>query len=391
MAADLKIALVRARYSPYGGAERFAARALGALSRRAEVSVIARSWTAPGADAAPVDLVRCDPFYIGSTWRDWSFARAVQRLVAKGRFDLVQCHERIPGLDIYRAGDGVHASWLERRRAQGRWWDKLAIALNPHHYFLIWIERRMFENPRLGAVICNSRMVIEEISERFAIDSRKLRLIGNGVDLQHFDRQAAREAGEDVRARLGIDAQACVWLFVGSGFARKGLEVALRACADCPPQVHLIVVGSDKHAQRYVRLADRLGLAARCHFVGAQSDPLPYYGAADGFILPSIYDPFPNAVLEALACGLPALTTSACGAKEVIEHGVNGWIVEAGDPVATGTFMQQLYREASDALRTEGRRHAARASVAGHGIERVATELLLLYEELVSERAAGRR
>ena len=108
----LKLAIVRQRYNPFGGAERFIARALPALERAgAEVTLIARR--AEGWGARRVLCV--DPFYIGKVWRDWSFARAARAAWRRTGFDLVQSHERIPGCDVYRAGDGVHRRWLELR------------------------------------------------------------------------------------------------------------------------------------------------------------------------------------------------------------------------------------------------------------------------------------
>ena len=109
----MHVALVRQRYSAHGGAERFIERALGALSEQGvAVTVLAREWTGD-----PGRVIRCDPFHIGRLWRDWSFARAVCREIARRPFDFVQSHERIACCDIYRAGDGVHAQWLHNRRA----------------------------------------------------------------------------------------------------------------------------------------------------------------------------------------------------------------------------------------------------------------------------------
>src|SRR6185295_12840342 len=113
-ARAVRIAIVRQRYNPYGGAERFVARALPALERGgAEVTLISRS--AEGWGARRVE--RVDPFYLGSLWRDWAFARAARAAWRRLGFDVVQSHERIPGCDLYRAGDGVHRRWLELRGA----------------------------------------------------------------------------------------------------------------------------------------------------------------------------------------------------------------------------------------------------------------------------------
>ena len=111
----MKIAIVRQRYNPFGGAERFVERALGALADEgAEVTLITRSWE--GAPREGFKQITCDPPYSrlfgGRAARDRSFSAAAQLAMAKGGFDITQSHERIPGCMIFRAGDGVHAAWL---------------------------------------------------------------------------------------------------------------------------------------------------------------------------------------------------------------------------------------------------------------------------------------
>jgi len=384
----LKIALVRARYSPFGGAERFAARAMGALAadrdQATEIAVLARSWRDVETDCAegcaPVRLIRCDPFYLGSVWRDASFASAVHRRLRDERFDLVQSHERIVGLPIYRAGDGVHASWLERRARAADASTRLGIALNPHHRYLLRTERAMFEHPALRAVICNSEMVRREIVERFDIAADKLVLIRNGVDLDRFHPDARGVHGNAMRRHLAIADDAMVFTMVGSGFERKGVGLALRALTECPGAV-LLVVGGDKESARYAAEARRLAVGGRVRFTGPVVDPLPYYAAADFFVAPTLYDPFPNAVLEALACGLPVITTDACGAAELIEGDVDGWVVPSGDVEALAVAMGVAV--ACDRPRREAMRGAARRAAEPWSTTALATALIGLYRSLL--------
>src|SRR5262245_32632618 len=108
----MRIAIVRQRYNPFGGAERFVERALAALGGPGtQVTVVAREWAGDARGA----VLTVDPFHIGRLWRDWGFARAVCARLASERFDLVQSHERLACCDVYRAGDGVHRQWLENR------------------------------------------------------------------------------------------------------------------------------------------------------------------------------------------------------------------------------------------------------------------------------------
>ena len=114
----MRVAIVRQRYNPFGGAERFIERALPALERSGvDIALIARSWQGGATGWQGRKLVLVDPFYVGNVWRDRSFARAATQAWSGGGYDLVQSHERIPGCDLYRAGDGVHAEWLAIRGA----------------------------------------------------------------------------------------------------------------------------------------------------------------------------------------------------------------------------------------------------------------------------------
>jgi UDP-glucose:(heptosyl)LPS alpha-1,3-glucosyltransferase len=369
----VKLALVRQKYTPFGGAERFVERALGALREQGtDVTIIARSWQGePGPG-----FLQCNPFYIGRSWRDAGFARAVQRIIASGRFDLVQSHERIPGCHIYRAGDGVHATWLELRgRARGipPW---LTSAFSPWHRYTMAAEAAMFRHPDLRAVICNSRMVKDDIAARFGTAADKLHVIYNGVDLEQFHPRLRGEHRDAVRTALGIAAATPVILFVGSGFERKGIPALLTALAAMRRRdALLLVVGRDRKEAAMRALADRLGIAARVRFLGGQKDVRPFYGAADCFALPTLYDPMPNAALEALACGLPTVTSTTCGAAELVRPDINGRVVEALDRGALADALDALLDRSIDLA-------AVSATVAHLGLDVMANRLTELYRRL---------
>jgi UDP-glucose:(heptosyl)LPS alpha-1,3-glucosyltransferase len=356
----VKVAIVRQRYNPYGGAERFVARALPALERAGvEMTLISRKQQGWGARRA----LRVDPFHVGSLWRDWSFARAARNAWRREHFDVVQSHERIPGCDVYRAGDGVHRRWLELRRAAAGPAERLRIALNPYHAYVCRAEKRMLEHPRLRAVICNSRMVRDEIQRAFRIEPDKLHVIYNGVDLEHFHPKHRERLRGAARAEIGCSPRDMVFLFVGSGFSRKGLDAAIAAVSQTP--FWLVVVGKDEY---------RAPAPERVRFLGGKEDVRPYYAAADGFILPSRYDPFPNTVLEALAMGLPAIVSSRCGAAEVIEPGVNGWICQPDDAPGIARLMHEVVSKSMG--------QAARATAERFGIDAMARQLVDLYSSL---------
>ena len=361
----MKLAIVRQKYTPFGGAERFIERALAALrAKDVDVSIVAREWQ------GDLKGVRVNPFFLGRTWRDAGFARGVQRLLAQKRFDLVQSHERIPGCDIYRAGDGVHATWLELR-------NKPLDALSSWHRYTLAAEADMFRHPRLRAVICNSRMVRDDIARRFGVPDDKLQVIYSGVDLDAFHPRLRETQGRTLREKTGVGPATPVILFVGSGYQRKGLPTLLHALSRMARRdARLWVVGRDKDEMLMRKLAQTLGVDDRVLFLGAQADVKPFYGAADVFALPTRYDPFPNAALEALACGLPMVTTTTCGAAELVTA-ANGLVIAAGDAAALAASLDALCG------RAPVMRDAARASVAHLDLTTMAAQLMALYSRLV--------
>jgi len=383
----VKIAIIRQRYNPFGGAERFVERALGALAAEgAEVSLITRSWA--GAVQSGFHQVSCDPSYSrlfgGRVARDRSFAQAARFAMQQGGYDITQSHERIPGCMIFRAGDGVHAAWLAHRSRALGWLGRLPQRLSGYHRYVLRAEREMFGHPALQAVICNSTMVADEIARFYGVDRCKLHIIYNGVDTAVFHPGLAAEFRDSVRREAGILADAPLLLYVGSGFERKGVPRLLQAFAQMQrPDAHLVIVGADRRLKAMRALAGRLGLASRTHFTGPLMDVRPWYGAADGFVLPTLYDPCPNAALEALACGLPIVTSTTCGASDWVRSGENGWVVDA---LAVPDLAGRLDDLAGLAGNFEARQ-AARAAAEPLTLPAMTGRLLALYHQLGGERA----
>ena len=288
---------------------------------------------------------------------------------------------------MYRAGDGVHAAYLEQRRRVLPVWRAAALSLDPHHRWVLREERAMFTHPALRAVICNASAVLEDIHRRFGVPRERLHLLRNGLDLERFAPPSA-EQREQSRRRFGLAAQAAVFAFVGSGFERKGLAAALAALSAMPgPQgAHavLLVAGADRRLQRYRRQAAALGLGDRVQFLGGLDDVRPVLWAADGFLAPALYDPFPNAALEGLACGLPVIASPTCGVGELIEPGVNGFVHDALDVAAIASAMAQLAAQPADGAM----RRAARASAMPWTLEATAQSLLTLYRQVLAESPA---
>ncbi len=378
----MKIAIVRQRYNPFGGAERFVERALAALAGEgAEVTLITRNWD--GAPREGFRQITCDPPYSrlfgGRAARDRSFAIAAQQIMASGGFDVTQSHERIPGCKIFRAGDGVHAAWLEHRGRILGPWQRATQTWSPYHRYVLQAEKAMLSDPALRTVICNSQMVADEFQRFYGVDRSKLQVIYNGVDTEVFHPGLADEFRRSVRAANGVPDDAPLLLFVGSGFERKGVPQLLRAAKRMRrTDARIVIIGADRKLKSMQKLSELLGLTRRVLFTGPLQDVRPWYGAADGFVLPTLYDPCPNAALEALACGLPVLTSTTCGAQEWVRAGENGWVVDAVDIDGLAQRLDDLAGLAGQA----GARVAARRVAETLTLPAMADRLLALYRAL---------
>ncbi|MCC6949595.1 MAG: glycosyltransferase family 4 protein [Bradyrhizobiaceae bacterium] len=371
-----RIIFVRQHFTRFGGAELILDRTISAMHRRGvPLALLGRSWRARD----DIEFIRCDPPRFPRFLRERKFADAACRRIAGERDALVQSHERIPCCDIFRAGDGVHAAYLERRMQGASAVARAALALHPFHRSVLALERELFASPRLKAVIVNSQMVADEVERHFGFPAARIHLIPNGIELARFHPDARSRLRNATRARLGTDRQRPAILFVGSGYKRKGLDAAIAALAAGRSDAELWVVGSDSRPAAYAAKAGRLGIpASRLRLIGPVDDPLPYYAAADALILPSIYDPFPSTVIEALACGLPVVTSTGCGARDTVAQ-LDPRLVRDTADVAGFSEAIGIALDLAARPDTIGRTHSI---AGGYDVEQMAERMLMLYSEL---------
>jgi UDP-glucose:(heptosyl)LPS alpha-1,3-glucosyltransferase len=148
-------------------------------------------------------------------------------------------------------------------------------------------------------------------------------------------------------------------------------------------EAHLVVVGADKELARLKRAVAAAKLSGRVHFTGGEEDVKPWYGMADCFVLPTLYDPFPNAALEAMACGLPLITSLQCGAAELVESGVQGYVCR--DPLDVVELARCLTLAAAPG-QAQRMGAAARSKVEPYGLADMAQQLTRLYAELLQTK-----
>ncbi|ODS24353.1 hypothetical protein AB835_04100 [Candidatus Endobugula sertula] len=315
------------------------------------VSLLCRKWESAqtisndSTQAASTKKVIINPGYQSRQAKQESFNQAVREYLQQHHFDLIQSHERLNGCHIFRAGDGVHKVWLQKKLSISNWLQRWWLLRSSYHKALIHEEKQMFENQSLKKVICNSHMTKQEITNHFSIDKEKVIVIYNGVDTQLY-KPVNQDTKATLRQSLNIPGNALVFMFSGSGFERKNLSTTIKAFSQLSGNCYLIVVGRDKKLASYKRLAKRNHCHDRVIFLGAQerSNMPSIYQMADVLVLPTLYDPFPNAILEALSSGLPCITSTTCGAIDIIPKHHCGSIVAAKDEGALIKAMNR-YQE----------------------------------------------
>ena len=329
----MRLGLVRMHYHPGGGAERtLELLARGLLERGHQVLVVTCSWQGQPPSGLEVALV--DPGRGGGGARALGFAAAARRRMQAWRPHTWLSLDKVPGSPLYRAGDGCHAAWLERRSRLAPAWKRLGLRLDPKHRRWLKLERRTLEAPELRLVLANSRLVARELERLYGLGPDKVRLVRNGVDEKALEAARPERVRREVRRELGLGHDQPVLLFLGSGFERKGLAFAIAALVHLPGVV-LLVAGKDR-TRAYRARAVRAGVGERVRFLGLRPDAPRLISACDALVLPTIYDPCANACLEALYLGRPVVTTRADGAAELVQPGVSGQVVD--DPSDTRTL-----------------------------------------------------
>ena len=329
MTSKLNIGFVRRGYSQSGGAEAYLKRLARGVVEAGHAAQLITTEAWP-QNEWPVGPIR--PLQSGSVTE---FACDLEKIRPQLHCDVLMSLERVWSCDVYRAGDGVHRAWLARRRKFELPLERFVRGLNNKHRDILQLEKALLANRGADRVIVNSQMVKTEIVDLYGYPANKINIVRNGVPLGQF--RFDPKLREESRDQLKVKPDEIALLFAGSGWERKGLRFAIAAMALCNNRkMRLLVAGRGN--QRYYK-------SKHVQFLGEVADPVRIYSAADIFILPTMYDPFSNACLEALACGLPVITTRSNGFSEIIEPGVHGSTVEFADNVVELRDAIQFWSE----------------------------------------------
>jgi UDP-glucose:(heptosyl)LPS alpha-1,3-glucosyltransferase len=368
----MKIALVVHDYNRSGGHSRYVAELAKRFAREHDVHVFANSVAEEGDTGVA--------FHHVPAWRlsaltcILTFPLSMRRLTLD-EFDIVHtqgwCGGRHDVITAHICNDAWHAARKARSYHLSMKETIFAALVNP-------FERRLYRTSQSSWVIAISERVRNDLLRHYG-RSERVAVIHHGVDVVRFNPRNRETARSSLRRNLGLDDEDLVALFVGD--LRKGLLPAMAALARADGWRLLVVSGTPVTPYRRAALQSKVD--DRVVFAPPTNQIESYYAAADAFVFPTPYDAFGMVAMEAMASGLPVVSSREAGAAELIAHECNGFLLD--DPSDSAEIGRWLIRLRDAGLRDEVGR-AARASVESLTWDAIAVETMGVYRQMLEER-----
>jgi UDP-glucose:(heptosyl)LPS alpha-1,3-glucosyltransferase len=360
----VRIALVYPGCFRQAGVERIVWESARHLGPRHDVAVYADYWEQDHG-IGDVSFQKVAPRRRPESLLPVSFFQRATRAVSRVPHDVVVSY----GVNCPAGGvawvNSLHRAWLERKRAVSAGRERAGAMLrfvHPRHRALLALEAHHFRARRYRKVITVSDHVAADLGRLYGVPPEDTVTINNGYSPEAFSPQRSAALREEVRAELGLPADAVALLMVAHELDRKGFGVLLEAVSRVDdPRLHIVLVGRATPT-RYAQRIEALGLASRLRYPGAAVDVGRYHAAADAFVLPTQYEAFCLAIVEALGSGLPVVTTDVPGAGDAIRPGVNGLLQR--DPLDPGELAGLLEQLLDERRREDWARGAAESALA---------------------------
>ncbi|MCD2441024.1 glycosyltransferase family 4 protein [Agromyces sp. SYSU K20354] len=285
-------------------------------------------------------------------WFSTVGTRRARRFLAERPDAVSITHNDVMAGDVYVNHGLLQAAM--RARGDYAW----RMVRNPVHLFTALRDRIRYRGSTHRAVVALTTTEAALLSSTYGRVRAPIHVIPNGVDIERFRPPDAAERVQ-ARARLGVDDDddRTIAVFIGHEFERKGLPLALEALRTAPDVLLLVIGGTPDMIRRAQAQARTRGVGERVHFAGTHGNPIPFLWASDVLVLPSAYEANALVVLEALACGLPVVSTHVGFAPDILVDGENGFLVDRSAE-AVGTRLDELSSQPLDEWRVRARQTA---------------------------------
>jgi UDP-glucose:(heptosyl)LPS alpha-1,3-glucosyltransferase len=329
------IAFAMERFSPYaGGAESYAVSLVAFLVENGwQAHLFGETWDGQPESAFFHKITV--PKYIPAWLRLVLFALRHKRAVKNRNFDVVLGFGNTLYMNVYQSHGGVH--WLSTKRKMyseknlvRRLIKRLLVIASLKQWVRAWIESAPFRCNLRPRIVAISDMIKEDMASFHRITGEDIQVVYNGVDASRYHAKLRHELRGPLREKLGIKEDEVVFLFISYDLKKKGVEPFVEAVSEIKkrncPAFKVIVVGGLPYRALGRRIA-ALGIGETIIFTGSVRSVEPYYANSDVFVLPTFYDACSLVVIEAMASGLPSITTTANGAAGIMTDGKDGYII----------------------------------------------------------------
>jgi UDP-glucose:(heptosyl)LPS alpha-1,3-glucosyltransferase len=331
--------------------------------------------------------------------RPWRFGRRCLEAMGHQAHDVTVGFDKTWGQDVLYPQGGLHAASVEHNRHKfagslARGLSRLVKGFDLAHWSFTLLERRQYLGPNPPLVVVNSHMVRRHFQHHYAVSADALRVVRSAIDPNRFPEHDRLRRRQQWREQWQIAPHETVGLFAAMNYRLKGLEPLLHSVRallgrpefkDRAPAFRLVVAGNPR-TRTYERLARRLNIDSHVRFVGHCPEMRNGYFAADFLVHPTFYDPCSLVVLEALACGLPVITTRYNGASELLHPLQEGYVVD--DP-HDHAHMAWCLAQLLDPGRRFAFAQAARRTAAGWTFEHHYRQLMAVFTEAAARKNAA--
>lgn len=330
-----KIAFAIEKFSRYaGGAESYAVSLATFLVENGwEVHLFGETWD--GEPEAAIFHKITIPKYLPAWLKMIWFALKHKRSVRNQDFDVIMGFGNTVYMNVYQSHGGVH--WLSTKRKVyseksriKRIIKRLIIVLSLKQWVRAWIESAPFRLDPRPRIVAISQMIKKDMESFFRVKSAEIKVVYNGIDTSRYNHNLHYELRGPLWRQLEISEDEVVFLFVSYDLKKKGIEPLIEAAFQLKKMgstnFKVIVIGGLPYRalSRQIRV---LNIEDKILFTGPVRSTKEYYANSDVFVLPTYYDACSLVVMEAMASGLPSITTTANGAAGIITDGKDGYVI----------------------------------------------------------------
>ncbi len=381
----MKIALTIYKYLPTkGGGEGYLANFANQLAERGhDVHIFASKWESNNDKIHfhTIPSIRYPKFL-----KDISFVINCYNTMTKSHYDIVQVVGRALGMNIFNPHCGVEKAWLKQDFLSincplSRFLKHITAFFSFRQNFILWLDRKQYMGKGVSRIIAISDMIKNDIIKYHNIDPQKIDVVYNGVDLQRFNPDNKMKYRTVVRKELSLGEEFII-LYISNNFRLKGLFTLIKSMGELKKSgknFKTLIIGRGNEGP-YRKLATNLDCLENLIFLGHVGEIEKYYAASDLYVHPTFYDSCSLVVTEALASGLPVITTIYDGASGVMEDGREGFVL--GDPKDHRVLAEKISLFFDDVFRQK-RSIAAREKAEKYPAEKNCEEIIKIYNEVI--------